>query len=508
MPVVVVVPLCLLYALGLGYPPVFDDLSAAQFSPRWLRPAIEDGVQDVVRWFSNLSFVWTIRLFGFFLPLMRLQNLLVHCVNVVLLYLLLKSLFDVVSEKTDATRSPHRWWSALGAVWFGFNPAAVYAVAYLIQRSILMATGFSLLAMYCWVKALCGERKSRRAWGLLALVSYMLAVLSKEHAILLPALMAVAAVVLLPGRPAWQRWGSGIVIAGACAIVLVALRWELIAHPYEGHALAMLSMEEVILGRHLIDIAYPLSALTQCGLFFKYLGLWLLPLPQWMSVDMHPPLFVQVIGWKQALFLCGFLLWGGVGLQMVRRGGVAGLAGLGMLWPWLLFATELATVRVQEPFVLYRSYLWMAGVPAALPLLLGSVPLGFIRLLLPALMLGLLPLARDRHATFSSNFSLWSDAVEKSDSRQNALNGRAWMYRGIAKINSGDLDGATRDMEEAIRLDPWFAEPYANLSVILLRQGRFEEALRYSDMALKISPKLENAQLNRRLIVRLMKRKK
>ena len=31
--------------------------------------------------------------------------------------------------------------------------------------------------------------------------------------------------------------------------------------------------------------------------------------------------------------------------------------------PALLFATEFTTVWVQDPFVLYRSYLWAIGVP-------------------------------------------------------------------------------------------------------------------------------------------------
>ena len=44
-----------------------------------------------------------------------------------------------------------------------------------------------------------------------------------------------------------------------------------------------------------------------------------------------------------------------------------GLAGFALLSPWLLALTEFATVRAQEPLVLYRSYLWMSVLPAALP---------------------------------------------------------------------------------------------------------------------------------------------
>ena len=64
LPVVIVVPVFLIYALGLGYPLVFDDLNAQVFDPRKLQQIYSDHYVGVVRWPSSLSFVWTIKVFG------------------------------------------------------------------------------------------------------------------------------------------------------------------------------------------------------------------------------------------------------------------------------------------------------------------------------------------------------------------------------------------------------------------------------------------------------------
>ena len=58
-------------------------------------------------------------------------------------------------------------------------------------------------------------------------------------------------------------------------------------------------------------------------------------------------------------------------VTLIWRGGRLGLLGFALLAPWLLFATELSAVRIQEQFVLYRSYLWMAPAFAGLGVLSG-----------------------------------------------------------------------------------------------------------------------------------------
>ncbi len=83
---------------------------------------------------------------------------------------------------------------------FALNPVAVYAVAYLIQRSILLATLFVVAGpVAVRPRAGCGSP----ALHVLAAGSYVLALASKEYAILAP--IAAIPLYVLIARPSGKR---------------------------------------------------------------------------------------------------------------------------------------------------------------------------------------------------------------------------------------------------------------------------------------------------------------
>jgi hypothetical protein len=98
--------------------------------------------------------------------------------------------------------------------------------------------------------------------------------------------------------------------------------------------------------------------LNQSWLFFHYGVRWFLPVAEWMSINLRPP-FPVTWGFPHVLGIVGYLavLAGGAFLLLRHRDWRA-IVGLALLLPALLFGTEFTTVWVQDPFVLYRSYLW------------------------------------------------------------------------------------------------------------------------------------------------------
>ena len=232
-----------------------------------------------------------------------------------------------------------------------------------------------------------------------------------------------------------------------------------------------------------------LSVMTQAGLFFKYLFLWLLPNPAWMSVDMREQFIPGWSAWQGWLGVFAFISYGLLALRLLLRGGSKGLFGFSLLYPWLLFLIEFSSIRVQEPFVLYRSYLWMPGLMLLVPLLLLSLPGRRTLLALGLFVLLMLPLAWNRLWVFSDNYQLWNDVVLLLPGEKVAGADRIYFNRGQAHENLKEWKAAGEDFERVIAISPRLAPVYYHLGMAYLHQKRFEEALAQFDFSIAIDPK-------------------
>jgi len=333
-----------------------------------------------------------------------------------------------------------------------------------------------------------GSLQRSQRWLWLSVVLYYFSAFSKEHAIMLVLVFPLITVVLFKDWP--QRLKQGIWVQ--ISLFLVAFTVLLMRTSYVG-VVYELGASKILA---LAPLAHPWvsSVLTQCWLFFKYLGLWLLPNPAWMSIDMREPLAQS---WQSVYLLAplAYLVWGATGLWLVLRRGRLALAGLAMLYPWLLFGTELAAVRIQEPFVLYRSYLWLAGGIAlafsALPpvMVKGAKPWALVAVF----GLFLFGLSMDRLLSFSHPLLLWDDAEKLVHQRQE-LPGAARIYynRGTEYLKWGELARAQDDLKTAVRLQPAYHEAYGNLGVVYLKKQQWQDAADAFDNALAHSTVAES----------------
>jgi tetratricopeptide (TPR) repeat protein len=234
-------------------------------------------------------------------------------------------------------------------------------------------------------------------------------------------------------------------------------------------------------------LSYPLSVLTQMGLFFKYLMLWMLPNPAWMSIDMREP-FAAGFSSVNIAWALAFLIWGASGFWLLLRRDNKSLLGFAMLFPWLMFMTELSTVRIQESFVLYRSYLWAVGALVALPLVIQRVP---VRAAVAMTLLGvvvLFPVSMERLATMSHPVLLWEDAKQVLAGR-NELPGASRIYYnlGTEYIKTDRPDKAIPELKLSAELTPQFAEAYGNLGAAYFKLAQWNDAVAAFSQAMAIN---------------------
>jgi tetratricopeptide (TPR) repeat protein len=493
-----------IYSGALRNPPVFDDRVLRE---DFLKHYASAWFSLDLRWFSYASFGWIYQVFGKDWFWQRLVNVCLHGCVATVLWLFLARLFELVIPRADADRQfrslAPRWLAFFGAALFLLHPVGVYAVAYLVQRSMLLATLFGLISLRCFLE---GLHRNSSKWLLAAVAAYFVAAYSKEHAVMLPAVaLALALLMRAPLRPFRQLWLPLALFAGIAMLVAFKAKGVL-GTPYEPFVQELLPRLYESRSTHDAAQSYLLSVLNQALLFFRYLLIWLLPYTGWMSIDLRMPLPTRLFQWPQAAAFAAYMAYPLLGLWLLRRGGRPGLVGFAALSPWLLALTEMATVRVQEAFVLYRSYLWMALPVGVLPVLVSRVPRTWALAVLAGACVVLVPLLLDRLDTFSSSITLWSDAIRKQPTGGAPYVERAHHNRGFAYLQARRHEEAMRDFNRALELNPRDANAYVGRGTLLTRTGRHVAALKELAHAIEIDPRYAEAYAKRCFVSMMLER--
>jgi len=478
---------CLLYLPFVGNPFFYEDLNF--FSLGSARHFIHTDFQFDLRWLPYASLDWTAEYFSDAVPhLFHLGNTLLHLVNVILLFFLLRRLLLAVNSAASESVAVKGAW--FGALIFACHPVAVYAVGYVVQRSIVLATLFALVMQLSYLQALLSGQKR---WLALASLAYFMAIFSDEHSVMFPVLLMAMTLLLraqnrLGIKVTWLSLG-GFSLMG---LLLIMRMQGVFGSPYATIASLMPLQVERSYAVQSLDM------LTQMGLYFKYLALMLIPNPGWMSVDMR---IQGLSGWSDWLGWFGaaaFIAYGVFGFRLLQRGGNKGLAGLALLSPWLLFLVEFFSHRAQQSFMLYRSYFWLPGLMLLVPLLLLKLPGRRTQYALVLVVLLLIPVAWNRLWTFADSYRLWNDAAlllsadpakgRNQNNMPEAGAERILFNRAMALVEAQQWTDAATELKQVVRLYPQLSPARHALGMAYYNLKQYDEALVQFDAAIQQSP--------------------
>ena len=447
-----------LYLPFLSNPPIFDDrifFSGYRFY-EYARFPLGFGL----RFPPYFSLAWVQVVFGS-IEAHRLVGLLFHLACAWSLYALLRLLLL------------RRLAAFAGAALFALHPVAVYGAAYFTQRSIVVATLFGLLALCLFLR---GLRSGSLGDALAAAALYSLSVLSKEHAILLPA--AAAALLPLSGASLRHALRYVGVFFAACApaalfVVHLVKAGGAIGEVYEPHAPSIMSQ----VATESVSSPWVASAVAQAGLFFKYLATWLVPSTADMALDVRID-FMHYWSPIVALpaVLC-FLALGGAAAWLVARRGPLAPPAWGLLYVWIMFGVEFTAVRLQEPFVLYRSYLWAPGLGVMVAAVLDRLPFRLLAVSLLPVLSVLSWQAHDRLRSFSSGLAIWEDAAEKLPSGPVPGGYRPLYELGREYLYAGRTADAMEANERCLRLYPRIFDCAFARAAIQIELKQYKNAL-------------------------------
>lgn len=480
-PLLIAAATILLYGPYLDNPLVFDDQYF--FMAGHPEKFVAQGFSLTPRWLAYYSHGLTFTLLGTEIYLQRIGNMILHaCTGIALYAFILCLLTTTVPTRTNGPKPETA--AAFAALLFVLHPAAVYAAGYLIQRTIVMATMFCILSWTAFWKGINGSRTM--LW--LSTPLFMLAALSKEHVVMTPIISALLCLAACGNRNSTIDRPDSKLIAfvllsqAAISMALVLITTRVIGHAYEPMVTGTVTPEFTQLSSQ--SMLFPLSVLTQFGLFFKYMALWIIPNGAWMSVDMREPFIVPPVSPGAWLCAIAFILYPIVLMLVWLKYRRTYSIAISLLTPWILFSTEIATVRIQEIFVIYRSYLWMPGIFFLVALGFSKlekhicVGIGFIA------VFAFGAFSMNKLNTFSHSFHLWDEAAslaEKStlgkvNSKPMGL-ARIYHNRGLSLLREGFIPNAIEDFNRALSLSPTYTAVYSDRGSAHLTMKAFDQAL-------------------------------
>lgn len=395
-------------------------------------------------------------------------NIILHAANALLLWRLLVVL-----------RIPGAW---LGAALFALHPVQVESVAWITERKNLLMGFFFLLALLVWRRFIAREERSDWKFYLLALLCYLLSLASKTTACTLPAALLLME-WWMRGRVRLVRWWhvTPFLLFGVAA-GLLAIWWERVKQGTAGEIFSLGILERLLVAGQA---------------FWFYLGKLFWPVDLAFS---YPRWEIGAGDWRDytglgACLLLALVVW--VARRWLGRGPEVGLTFFAATLAPMLGFIMLYTFRYTYVADHYQ-YLACIG---PLALVAGGIGAGLQRMgpwqrfLLPiAAAMLLLPLGFRtwQHArAYENPETLWRATL--------AVNPASWMAQNnlaIELLRQGRREEAVRHFEEALRLDPGYAEAHYNLGNALFREGRVAEARARYERSLELIPGNPAARYN------------
>lgn len=433
----------------------------------------------------------------------HLVNLLLHILSGILVYFISRYLFLLESKRWEALLEDKcyledpsiNFASLFAALIFVTHPIQVNTVTYIVERNEALASFFYLLTFFLFIKGTSqkGMRKILSFCGVG--LSFLGSVLSKEIGFTLPLILILFDLIFICKKREEILGRLKIyvpIFLGSAVYILFFLKGGMLKLLVKGAAGGSWTPLE--------------NLLTQANVIVQYFRLLLFPLPRWLNIDHDFQVSRSLIEYPTGIsvsILLGLLILATLLLKKRK------LISFSIYWFFIVLAPTSSFIPIWDIMVEYRLYLPLFAY--ALLLAMGFSHLhqflfrSDVRIFSRKIAWGLAILLLcfyslvtiERNRIFKNDFILWSDAVAKSPNKM-----RVHHNLGRAYFNRGDIDGAIREGEIALKLSTNL-DRKENVKFVLnllggsyFLKGEVEKALDMFSRAINVDPNFATSYYN------------
>lgn len=405
-------------------------------------------------------------------------NIVIHLANSILLFIFIQQTLLLASCPFSRRQADLIAFSA-ALLWLA-HPLQTQSVTYIIQRMNSLAAMFYLLSFVCYIKARqSGSLSMRMLFGAGSLAAGLLAVGSKENAVMLPVF------IVLYEWYFFQDLRLNLKKYHYAALIILLLFLTGAVFFYLGP-----NPLQVVGGYGGRDFSLSERLLTQLRVGVLYISLVFFPMPSRLTLEHDFPISHSMLDPLTTLF-SGFLL-AGILLASVFSAKRARLFSFCLLWFFGNLLIESSIIPLEIIFE-HRTYL-----PSMLLILFfvlvvhKTMPKVQLKALFMVLSFILLAFwTYDRNRIWENEISLWTDIARKAPNKP-----RAQMNLGIILNKENRMDEAMVYLNRAVQLDPGYDLSHYSLGDALMKTGQYIEASESYARALSIKPQNSLARFN------------
>jgi tetratricopeptide (TPR) repeat protein len=328
-------------------------------------------------------------------------NLLIHLAAAALVLLIVRRLLEL-SQAPAARRT---LLAGFAGGLFLLHPIQTEAVAYVAGRSEALSVTFLLGAYAVFLY----RRRAAVGWGtvLLVLALFGLALLSKEHTIVLPALLLLTDFWWNPGlswRGVRANWRLYAPLALGAAVGVEHFWWQILYSPSAGFGLRGVSWYQYLF--------------TEARALFVYPAEFLLPVR--LNADWDFPFSRTVFDHGAIAGLIALLALAATAWYYRRR---FPLASFGFFVYIVLMSPTSSIMPIADPVAERRIYLGMLGLLLIVVDVVWRIRTDARKLAaaLAAILLAATLITHARAAVWADPVALWQDTAEKSPHKRRVL---------------------------------------------------------------------------------------